>query len=65
MSTNEKKFIVTIEGRNQTFEVPVFAQDLDHAAYLAQDYEDAGFVIDRISPEVDHEQDQVIQMFGR
>lgn len=55
MSTSkEQKFIVTIEGRNQTFEVPVFAQDLDHAAYLAQDYEDAGFVIGRIRPEVSH-----------
>ena len=52
----EHMFIVTIEGRNQTFEVPVFAQDLDHAAYLAQDYEDAGFVIDRIRPEVTNEQ---------
>ena len=57
MSTpKEQKFIVTIEGRNQTFEVPVLAQDLDHAAYLAQDYEDAGFIIGRIRPEVTNEQ---------
>lgn len=55
MSSNEKKFIVTIEGRNQTFEVPVFAQDLDHAADLAQEYEYAGFVVNWIRPEVTHD----------
>ena len=53
MSTpKEQKFIVTIEGRNQTFEVPVFAEDIDHVAELAVEYEDAGFVVDRIRPEV-------------
>ena len=52
MGKELKKFLVTIEGRNQTFEVPVFAENIDHAAELAVEYEDAGFVVDRIRPEV-------------
>lgn len=50
---NDKKFFVTIEGSSQSFEVPVFAQDLDTALELAEwQYEPAGFAVTRIRPEV-------------
>ncbi|UZT50338.1 host RNA polymerase inhibitor [Enterobacter phage 03_vB_Eclo_IJM] len=47
----EKTYIVELEGRVQSFEVPVYAKSLDEATLIAQDYEDAGFVIGRIRPE--------------
>lgn len=54
---NLKKYIVTLEGRIQTFDVPVFAESIEHATELAVEYEDAGFVVDRIKPEVIHHAD--------
>lgn len=47
----EKTYIVELEGRSQSFEVPVYAKSLDEATLVAQDYEDAGFVVGRIRPE--------------
>ena len=48
----EKKFIVELEGRVQSFDVPVYAESLEEATLKAQEYEDAGFVVGRIRPEV-------------
>lgn len=48
----EKKFIVELEGRAQSFDVPVYAESLEEATLKAQEYEDAGFVVGRIRPEV-------------
>lgn len=53
MSTVEKKFLVTIEGQHESFEVPIWAHSLDEASELAEaEYGEAGFVIDRVRPEV-------------
>lgn len=55
MSTTEQvKYIVELEGRVQSFEVPVYAGSLDEAELKSQEYEDAGFVVGRIRPEVIH-----------
>lgn len=48
----EKTYIVELEGRVQSFEVPVYAKSLEEATLLSQEYEDAGFVVGRIRPEV-------------
>lgn len=47
-----QKFIVELEGRVQSFDVPVYAESLEEATLQAQEYEDAGFVVGRIRPEV-------------
>lgn len=52
MSQDEQTYIVELEGRVQSFEVPVYAKSLDDATLIAQEYEDAGFVIGRIRPEL-------------
>ncbi|QEG09569.1 bacterial RNA polymerase inhibitor [Escherichia phage Pisces] len=52
MSLEEKKYIVELEGRVQSFDVPVYAKSLDEATLKAQEYEDAGFVVGRIRPEL-------------
>lgn len=48
----EKKFIIELEGRVQSFDVPVYAGSLEEATLKSQEYEDAGFVVGRIRPEV-------------
>lgn len=48
----EKKYIVELEGRVQSFEVPVYAKSLDEATLKSQEYEDAGFVVGRVRPEL-------------
>lgn len=48
----ETKFLLTIEGHEESFEVPVFARSLEEATLQAELYEDAGFMITRIRPEV-------------
>ncbi|APD19628.1 RNA polymerase inhibitor [Pectobacterium phage PP74] len=50
---NDKKFFVTIECSSQSFEVPVFAQDLDTALKLAEwQYEaDRRFAVTRVRPD--------------
>lgn len=50
MSREEKKYIVELEGRVQSFEVPVYAKSLEEAELKSQEYEDAGFVVGRIKP---------------
>ncbi|AXG66369.1 putative bacterial RNA polymerase inhibitor [Dickeya phage vB_DsoP_JA10] len=47
-----KKFFVTIENAKESFEVPVFAIDIEDAQAQAALYEDAGFEVVRIRPEV-------------
>lgn len=49
---SDKKYIVELEGRVQSFDVPVYAKSLDEATLKAQEYEDAGFVVGRIRPEL-------------
>lgn len=51
MSLEEKKYIVELEGRVQSFEVTLYAKSLEEAALKSQEYEDAGFVVGRIRPE--------------
>ncbi|QEG09786.1 bacterial RNA polymerase inhibitor [Escherichia phage Penshu1] len=51
MTEVEKKYIVELEGRVQSFEVPVYAKSLEEATLKSQEYEDAGFVVGRIRPE--------------
>lgn len=48
----EQKYLLTIEGNTESFEVPVFARSLEEATLQAEHYEDAGFVVTRIRPEV-------------
>lgn len=54
LAPKSKKFFVTIESAKETFEVPVFAIDIEDAKAQAVLYEDAGFEIVRIRPEVKH-----------
>ena len=51
MTDVEKKYIVELEGRVKSFEVPVYAKSLEEATLKSQEYEDAGFVVGRIRPE--------------
>lgn len=51
MTDIEKKYIVELEGRTQSFEVPVYAKSLEEATMKSQEYEDAGFMVGRIRPE--------------
>lgn len=48
----EQKYLLTLEGNTKSFEVPVFARSLEEATLQAEHYEDAGFVVTRIRPEV-------------
>lgn len=48
----ETKFIITIEGQTESFEVPVFDRSLEGATSQAEQYADAGFMVTRIRPEV-------------
>ena len=50
----ETKFIATVEGLTQSFDVPVYANSLEHAELLLEEYVDAGFIVERIRPEVTH-----------
>lgn len=50
----ETKFIATVEGLTQSFDVPVYAYNLEHAEHLLEEYVDAGFLVERIRPEVTH-----------
>ena len=52
MEQCEQKYLLTIEGNTESFEVPVFARSLEEATLQAEHYEDAGFVVTRIRPEV-------------
>ena len=47
-----KKFFVTIENAKESFEVPVFEIDIEDAQAQAVLYEDVGFEVVRIRPEV-------------
>ena len=49
---SEQKYLLTIEGNTESFEVPVFARYLEEATLQAEHYEDAGFIVSRIRPEV-------------
>lgn len=49
---DEKKYLLIIEGHTESFEVPVYARSLEEATSLAEQYEDCGYVIHRIRPEV-------------
>lgn len=51
MSLEEQKYIVELEWRVQSFEVPVYAKSLEEATLKAQEYEDTGFVVGRIRTE--------------
>lgn len=46
----ETKFIATVEGLTQSFDVPVYAYNLEHAEHLLEEYVDAGFLVERIRP---------------
>ena len=48
----EKKYIASIEGTNVSTDVPIYATSLEQAEVLASEYEDAGFIVTRIRPEV-------------
>lgn len=48
----EKKYIASIEGTNVSTDVPIYATSLEQAEALASEYEDAGFIVTRIRPEV-------------
>ena len=48
----EKKYIVSIEGATMSTDVPIYATSLEQAEALASEYEDAGFIVTRIRPEV-------------
>ncbi|QZE51110.1 protein inhibidor of host bacterial RNA polymerase [Klebsiella phage vB_KpnP-VAC1] len=48
----EQKYLLTMEGNTESFEIPVFARSLEEAMLQAEHYEDAGFVVTRIRPEV-------------
>lgn len=52
MEQREQKYLLTIEGDTESFEIPVFAWSLEEATLQAEHYEDAGFVVTRIRPEV-------------
>lgn len=48
----EQKYLLTMEGNTESFEVPVFARSLEEATLQAEYYEDAGFVVTRIRSEM-------------
>ncbi|CAK1344548.1 RNA polymerase inhibitor [Klebsiella phage vB_Kpn_K10PH82C1] len=50
----ESKYLLTMEGNTESFEVPVFARSLEEATLQAEHYEEAGFVVTRIRPAVAH-----------
>ncbi|QHJ79925.1 MAG: hypothetical protein [Caudoviricetes sp.] len=50
----EKKYIVTLSGLKESHEVPVYAESIEQAELLTHEYEDAGFVVERIRQEVKH-----------
>ena len=52
MEQREQKYLLTIEGNTASFEVPVFDRSLEEATLQAEHYEDAGFIVSRIRPEV-------------
>lgn len=48
---NDKKFWATVESAAQSFEVPIYAVDLDEALELAEwQYVPAGFEVTRVRP---------------
>ena len=52
MEQHETKYLLTIEGNTESFEIPVFAKSLEEATLQAEYYEDAGFVVTRVRPDV-------------
>ena len=52
MEQRDQKYLLTIEGNTESFEVPVFDRSLEEATLQAEHYEDAEFVVTRIRPEV-------------
>lgn len=47
----EKGFIATIESVEHSFDVPIYARDLDEALELAEwQYVPAGFLVARVRP---------------
>lgn len=51
--SDSKKYWVTVESAAHSFEVPVFAESLDQALEYAEvQYEDAGFQVVRVRPDV-------------
>lgn len=48
----QKKYFVLIESAAQSYEVPIWAISLEDAAKQAEVYEEAGYTIARIRPEV-------------
>lgn len=55
MAVDNKKFWATVETAAQSFEVPIYAVDLDEALELAEwQYVPAGFEVTRVRPCVVH-----------
>lgn len=47
----DKGFIATVESAEQSFDVPIYAKDLDEALELAEwQYVPAGFPVARVRP---------------
>ncbi|UUG66295.1 bacterial RNA polymerase inhibitor [Pectobacterium phage vB_PcaP_P15_PC2B6] len=47
----ENGFIATVESAEQSFDVPIYAKDLDEALELAEwQYVPAGFLVARVRP---------------
>ncbi|NBK20429.1 MAG: inhibitor of host bacterial RNA polymerase [Spirochaetia bacterium] len=50
-----KKFFVEVQGLTDSVELPVWADSLEEAQEIAEaEYEDMGFTVNRIRPEVKH-----------
>lgn len=53
LRVDNKKFWATVETAAQSFEVPIFALDLDEALEVAEwQYVPAGFEVTRVRPDV-------------
>ncbi len=51
LSVDNKKFWVTVESSEHSFEVPIYAETLDEALELAEwQYVPAGFEVTRVRP---------------
>lgn len=48
----DKKYLITVEGLKESYELPIYATSLEEATLKSQEYEDAGFEVTRIRPEV-------------
>ncbi|UCS82755.1 bacterial RNA polymerase inhibitor [Yersinia phage vB_YenP_Rambo] len=55
LAVDNKKFWATVETASQSFEVPIYAVDLEEALELAEwQYVPAGFEVTRVRPCVVH-----------